>query len=158
MSRWLLPLLTLIAGLLLTMLPLPTAVEPFRPDWVAMIALYWALALPRGFGLLAAWLAGLMLDVSQGALLGQHALGLALITAVALNFHQRVRVSPVIQQALFIMLLLVVKEALVLWTSGLAGRAPDAFWLYFASVLTGAVLWPVVFFILRDLRRRYGVA
>lgn len=155
MSRWLLPPLTIAAGLLLVMLPLPTAAEPFRPDWVSLIVLYWAFAIPQRFGLVPAWIAGLLLDVSQGALLGQHAFALVIITAVALNMHQRVRVSPVLQQAVFVMLLLLIKQTLVLWISGITDRAPDDLWLYFASPLVAAVLWPFLFVILRDLRRRY---
>lgn len=158
MSRWLLPFATLIAALLLTMVPMPVATEPFRPDWVAMVALYWAFAIPERFGLLMAWVAGLLFDVSQGTLLGQHALGMVIITAIALNMHQRVRVSPMAQQALFVMFLLLVKHALVLWVSGMIDRAPDNLWLYFASPLVAMIFWPIVFVILRDLRRRYYVA
>lgn len=158
MSRWLLPPLTLLAGLLLVMLPLPSAAEPFRPDWVAMVALYWAFALPQRFGLVLAWMAGLLLDVSQGTLMGQHALGLALITAIALHMHQRVRLAPIVQQALFVMSLLLIKQALVLWISGMIERAPEDLWLYFASPLVAVIFWPLVFVILRDLRRRYNVS
>lgn len=157
MSRWLLPPLTLVAALLLMMLPLPAGLEPFRPDWVALVAMYWAFAVPQRFGVLLAWIAGLLLDVSQGTLLGQHALGLALVTAIALNMHQRVRVSPILQQAVFVVFLLLLKAALVLWISGMAGRAPDSLWLYFASPLVAFLAWPLVFVILRDLRRRYKV-
>ena len=158
MSARLLPAVTLLAGLLLVMLPLPGPVEPFRPDWVAMIALYWAFAIPQRFGLVLAWIAGLLLDVSQGTLLGQHALGLTLITAIALHMHQRVRVAPIAQQALFVMILLLIKQALVLWVSGMIDRAPDDLWRYFASPVVALILWPLVFVILRDLRRRYHLA
>ena len=154
-ARWWLIPTTLIAALMLTMVPLPASVAPLRPDWVALVALYWAIALPDRFGVVIAWVAGLLLDVSTGALLGQHALGLVLIVAVAVNLHQRLRVSPLAQQALIVVVLLFVKQALVLWTSGLAGRAPANPWLYLSAPLTALVFWPLLFMILRDLRRRY---
>lgn len=154
---WLIPA-TFAAALMLVMAPLPEAIGPLRPDWVTLVALYWAIALPERFGLAVAWIAGLLLDVSQGALLGQHAIGIVLVTAVALRSHQRMRVSPLAQQAAFVMLLLLLKQSLVLWISGLAGRAPDDLWLYFASPLLALAFWPVVFVVLRDLRRRFQTA
>lgn len=158
MSRFLLPAITILAGLLLIMLPLPSVAEPFRPDWVSMVVLYWAFAIPQRFGLLPAWIAGLLLDVAQGTLLGQHALALVVITAIALNMHQRVRVSPVLQQSLFVMFLLLLKQTLVLWISGISGRAPDDLWLYFSAPVVATIFWPLIFVILRDLRRRYALA
>ena len=154
---WLIPL-TLLLALMLVMVPLPTGVEPFRPDWVTLVALYWAIALPQRFGLTIAWSAGLLLDVSQGAMLGQNALAIVLVVAFAIRMHQRLRVAPIAQQAFIIMLLLLIKQALVLWTSGMAGRAPADPWLYFAAPLTALVFWPVLFVVLRDLRRRYQTA
>lgn len=154
---WLIPL-TLAVALMLAMVPLPEAAAPFRPDWVTLVALYWAMALPQRFGLTFAWIAGILLDVSQGALLGQNALGAVIVVAFALQYHQRLRVAPITQQTLIVTILLLLKQALVLWTSGLAGRAPDTPWLYLAAPLTALIFWPLLFVVLRDLRRRYQVA
>jgi rod shape-determining protein MreD len=157
-ARWWLVPLAVAVALMLVMLPLPEIVEPLRPDWVALVVLYWAVALPERFGLVFAWCAGLLLDVTTGALLGQHALGLVLIAAIALRVHQRLRVFPLPHQALVIVALVFFKQVIVLWTSGIAGRAPEEPWLYMLAPLTALVFWPIVFVILRDLRRRYGVS
>jgi rod shape-determining protein MreD len=154
---WLIPI-TLAVALMLAMVPLPDAAAPFWPDWVTLVALYWAMALPQRFGLTLAWIAGILLDVSQGALLGQNALGAVIVVAFALRYHQRLRVAPIAQQALIVTVLLVLKQALVLWTSGLAGRAPQTPWLFFAAPLTALVFWPLLYVVLRDLRRRHQVA
>lgn len=151
---WLIPA-TFVVALMLVMAPLPHMLEPLRPDWVALVALYWAIALPERFGLAIAWFAGLLVDVSQGALLGQHALGIVLVTAIALRSHQSMRLSPLTQQAAFVTLLLLLKQSLVLWISGMVGRAPDELWLYFTAPLLALLFWPVVFVLLRDLRRRF---
>ena len=156
--RWWLVPGTLIVALMLSMVPLPEIAEPFRPDWVTMAVLYWAIALPPRFGLTIPWIAGLLLDVARGDLLGQNALGTVLVAAFAIREHQRLRVFPVVQQAIVVTVLLVIKQALVLWISGMVGRAPDNLWLYFASPLLALVFWPVVFVLLRDLRRRYQAA
>ena len=38
---------TIIVALMLTVVPLPDAAEPFRPDWIALTLIYWAMMLPR---------------------------------------------------------------------------------------------------------------
>ena len=51
-SETLLSLGTLIIALLLSILPLPEVVVSFRPDWVAIILVYWSLFRPGYFGFL----------------------------------------------------------------------------------------------------------
>ncbi len=158
MARIVLVAATLIAALMLAMMPLPEVAQPFRPDWVTMVVLYWAIALSPRFGLAVPFVAGLLLDVAQGALLGQNALGMILAAAFVIHNHQRLRFYPLFQQAIVITVLLAAKQGLVLWTSGLADRAPTDPWLYFGAPALALVFWPVLFVLLRDLRRRYQVA
>jgi rod shape-determining protein MreD len=147
--------LTIIAAFMLAMMPLPDWAVAFRPDWVTLVLIYWTMALPASIGVTVAWFAGLMLDVTHGALLGQHALGLVLVIYVIHSQHQRLRVASLLQQALVIFFLILIKQALVLWVSGIMGHAPDT-WLYFMPSLTSALFWPWVYIILRDLRRKFA--
>jgi len=147
--------LTIIAAYMLAMMPLPDWAQAFRPDWVTLVLIYWTMALPDNIGVTVAWFAGLMLDVTHGALLGQHALGLVLVIYVIHAQHQRLRVASLLQQALVILFLLLIKQALVLWVSGIMGHAPDS-WLYFMPSVTSAIFWPWVYIILRDLRRKFA--
>lgn len=156
-ARWWLVPATVAVALMLTMVPLPEAIEPLRPDWVALVVLYWAIAVPERFGLVFAWTAGLLLDVSTGTLLGQHALALVLVVAVALRLHQRLRLFPPAQQTLVIVALLFFKQVIVLWTSGVTNRAPEEAWMHMLAPLLALAFWPLVFIILRDLRRRHGI-
>lgn len=156
-TRWWLVPVTVAVALMLAMMPLPDLIAPLRPDWVALVVLYWAIAVPERFGLVFAWTAGLLLDVSTGTLLGQHALGLVLVVAIALRLHQRLRIFPPAQQTLAIVVLLFFKQMIVLWTSGVADRAPPEAWMHMLSPLPALIFWPLVFVILRDLRRRHGI-
>lgn len=156
-ARWWLVPATVAVALMLTMVPLPEAIEPLRPDWVALVVLYWAIAVPERFGLVFAWTAGLLLDVSTGTLLGQHALALVLVVAIALRLHQRLRLFPPAQQTLVIVVLLFFKQVVVLWTSGVTNRAPEEAWMHMLAPLLALAFWPLVFIILRDLRRRHGI-
>jgi len=147
----------LIVALMLNMWPLPEWLEHARPEWVVLVLIYWALAMPEQIGVTVAWFVGLILDVTQGAIIGQHAVGLVLVVFVINTQYQRIRVFSLAQQALVVLLLLLIKQALVLWVSGMVGQAPDI-GLYFLPALTGAILWPWLFIILRDLRRRFTVS
>ncbi len=149
--------LTFAFALMLAILPLPDWARPYRPQWVTLTLIYWCLALPHrisvgtGFGL------GILLDVLTGTLLGQHAMGLSLIAFIAVQLHARIRVFPLWQQALAILLLLTIDHMLSLWVMGASGRTPPGL-LYWVVPVVGAVLWPWVFVTLRNLRRHFRVA
>jgi rod shape-determining protein MreD len=147
--------LTIFVAFMLTIIPLPDWAIEFRPDWVTLVLVYWAMALPARVGVTTAWLAGLMLDVSHGAILGQNALGLVLVIFIVHIQHQRLRVASLIQQAIVIFFLLLLKQLIVLWVSGIVGHAPDT-WLFFMPCVSGALLWPWIYIIMRDLRRKFG--
>ena len=147
---------TLVLAMLLTLLPMPLLVQEFRPPWVALTLIYWCLALPERVGVGWGWVSGLLLDVLSGALLGQHALGLAVVAFLVLELHQRIRIFPLLQQALSVLVLLLVERLLSLWVLGGTGQPAQRLW-YWIPALVGAGLWPWVYIVLRDVRRRFQV-
>ncbi|HEY9201357.1 MAG TPA: rod shape-determining protein MreD [Gammaproteobacteria bacterium] len=148
---------TLIVALMLQMWPLPDWLAYLRPDFVTLVLVYWALALPERVGVTVAWVVGLLLDVTHGAILGQHALGLVLVVFIVQLEYQRIRVFSLVQQALAVFVLLMIKQLLVLWVSGLVGQAPPLQY-YFLPSLAGALLWPWLFLTLRNLRRKFSLS
>lgn len=146
-----------VLALMLTALPLPSWAEPWRPAWVTLVLVYWVLALPHRVGVGVGWVLGLLLDVMMGTLLGQHALSLALVAFLALRLHQRLRVLPAWQQGASIFLLVVLDRALSLWVTGIQGMPTEARAIW-APAVTSTVLWPWLFVVLRDVRRRYKVS
>ena len=150
-------LITVIVAFMLAIMPLPDWAARFRPDWVTLVLIYWALAFPFRVGVTIAWFTGLLLDVSYGTLMGQHAIGMVLVIYIIHIQHQRLRVASLLQQAIVIFFLLLLKQLLTLWVDGMLGRAPDS-WLYFMPTLTSTLLWPWTYLILRDLRRKFSVA
>lgn len=145
-----------IIALMLTMVPLPDWAELFRPEWVALVLIYWCMAIPERIGVGVAWIVGLLLDVLHGAILGQYALALVIIALLTLKFHQRIRLYPIWQQALVVMALIFLQQLLVLWVKGIIGQSPGT-WLYWLPSLSSMLFWPWVFLLLRDLRRHYSV-
>jgi rod shape-determining protein MreD len=146
-----------VVAMMLTALPMPEWASLWRPAWVALVLIYWCMALPARIGVLVGWSVGLLLDVMTGTLLGQHALALAVTAFVAHQLHRRVRVLPVWQQGLTVFGLVFVFQALVLWINGIMGM-PVALLAYLAGPLISMFLWPWVFVVLRDARRRFRVS
>ncbi|MET0067547.1 MAG: rod shape-determining protein MreD [Candidatus Thiodiazotropha sp.] len=149
--------LTLLAGFILTIMPLPDWAETYRPQWVALILIYWCMNLPERIGVGVGWSTGLLLDVLTGTLLGQHALGFAVIAYLMLRLHLRVRVMPLHQQAFTIFILLLVERLLTLWSTGAANYPTPSLW-YWVTPFVGTLLWPWVYVILRDLSHRFNVS
>ncbi|HEX7031330.1 MAG TPA: rod shape-determining protein MreD [Gammaproteobacteria bacterium] len=155
-SRWVI-YLSLFVGLALSLWPLPGVVRPFWPAWAALILIYWGMALPNRVNVGIFWVTGILLDVLHGALLGEHALALAVLAFVITRFYLQVRAFPVSQQILAVALLLALYEFLLFWIRGIADVGQPLFWSI-APVVSGALVWPWLYFLLRGLRRRHLVS
>ena len=149
-------LFSFIIALLLNIMPLPEWADRFRPDWISLALIYWCMALPHRVGVGIGWLLGLLLDAAKGTLLGQHALGLAVVAFLTVKVHRRIRVFPLWQQALSVLFILLINQLLVFWINGMIGYPPHDLW-YLAPAIGGMLFWPWVFIILRDLRRHFNV-
>ncbi len=147
---------SMLAALMLTTLPVPPWAAPWRPAWMALVLIYWCMAVPVRVGVGVGWILGIVLDISTGTLLGQHAFGLSIVAYTTHKLHQRVRVLPLWQQGLSVFGLILTYNMLELWINGVRGN-PAGIMAYWTSPLTSMILWPWVFIILRDVRRRYRV-
>lgn len=145
-----------VAAYALTVMPVPDWARAARPEWVALVLIYWCMAVPHRVGVGVAWLAGLFQDALQVGLLGQQALVYAAVAFVVLKLHQRIRVYPLGQQALILLVLLALANLLQVWINGLTGR-PTPELSYWLSPLVGTLLWPWIFILMRGIRRHYGV-
>jgi len=151
--RFLVIYISLVVALILAILPLPDWVQNYRPNWVALVLIYWSMALPKRVGLWFAFFTGIILDTSQGTLLGQHTLALVVIIFINMNFYQRIRVLALAQQAIYVFVLLLINQLIIAWVEGIMGR-PTPILTFFAAPFIGMLIWPWVFVILRDIRRK----
>jgi len=149
---------TLVLAALFTVLPLPDWLEAYRPEWVALVVIYWVVALPDRIGLFSAWITGLFMDVLEGSLLGLNALALALVAYLALSLYQRMRMFTAIQQSSTILILVGIHQLLSFWvlTANSQNTAPNL--IFIISALSSAIIWPFVFLALRYIRRTFNVA
>lgn len=149
-------LLSFIVALLLTTIPLPGALSDWRPAWVAMMLIYWCLVLPERVGIGVGWLLGVIQDVYTGALLGQNALGLSVIAYLALRLQKQIRVFPPLQQSVLICVCVALLQFSTWWIRGIIGVPPQR-WLFWAPVASSMLLWPLFFYVMFGIRRRYNV-
>lgn len=147
----------MLAALALMIVEYPEWMRYARPDWVTLVLFYWCLAVPQHIGVGSGWMLGLLLDVLQFSLLGQHAVGKAFVAMVANHFHRRLRMYSLWQQCVVVFIVSSVDIAIVAWVYHLTDNAP-ILWQYWQSALTTTLLWPVAYYLLRRLRRRGGIA
>jgi len=149
-------ILTFIIAMMLMLMPLPDWAQAYRPEWLMLVLIYWCMALPNKVGVGIAWILGLCVDVIQGALLGQHAIGFVITAYIAIRFHQRVRNYPLHQQSLFVGMILLPYMSISLWILGILGEDPKS-WLYWAPVVTSILIWPWIYLVMRAIRRSSSI-
>ncbi len=148
-----LAMLSVIVALVLTVLPIPNWALPFWPEWTILVVIYWCLTLPHKFNLKFAWVAGLLMDLIKGSLLGQYALTYLLVVYICINIYPRLRIYPLFQQAIAIGALLVPYFLLSLWVSS-SFHSVTADWRYWTPIASSMLLWPWVFSMLRLVRQK----
>lgn len=133
--------LTLIAALLVNLLPWSGYGLWIKPDFVALVVLYWCVEEPRKMGFVAAWLLGMLMDVADGTLFGQHALAYIILAYAGIVLHRRVRMFAVTPQALHIIPLLLLNDLIIVIVRMLAGVDFPG-WHYFIGSFVAGALWP----------------
>jgi rod shape-determining protein MreD len=143
--------ISLVAAMLLTVIPLPLVLVPMRPYWVALVLIFWCMETQDMISLGSAFLVGLVLDLLGGSLLGMHALGLVVMVYLVKRFRARLRFFPPWQQGLSVLALLINDRIIVLWIISLKGDVlpPVSFWL---EPLVSTLLWPWVFLLMDRYR------
>lgn len=132
---------------------LPLGRHPALPGAVALVLVFWNVHQPRRVGMVTAFVFGLALDVHQGALLGQHALAFTLLSFGAILVHRRLLWFSLPVQALQVLPLFVVAQAVMLLVRMIAG-APFPGWSIALTALAQAALWPIVSLLLLAPQRR----
>lgn len=145
-----------LVAFVLAVLPMPQWLMWVRPEWVALILIYWAIALPHRVGILTALVLGIMLDALEGAVLGQNAFSLVVVAVLCQTLYQRLRVFSVLQQAGTVFVVIGINQLVCQWVQNLEGIGSPSL-LFLLPAVSSALLWPVVLHVLRRLRRHYWV-
>src|SRR6185436_6508184 len=126
---------TLLLAFALNLVPVGRVAA--MPDFMALALVFWNVYQPRRVGIGWAFLFGLLTDVHQGALLGQHALAYTVLSYLAIMIHRRLLWFRMPEQMLHVL--------------------PLFFAAHAASLLVRLVetaLWPVATLLLLAPQRR----
>ncbi len=143
--------LTLGVAMILRVMSLSPMLDIINPDWILLVIVYWAIALPERFGVFTACFAGLLTDVLTGRMLGQYALIYSIVAYFSVKGHRRLRQFPLLQQSLFVFYFLLLSKIIVFGMESMkaGNRLQFDFWY---PIISGVMAWPLVFWALRHLR------
>ncbi len=148
---------TFFIAYLLAIVPFPEWAMNYRPEWVPLVLIYWVMALPYRAGIGSAWIAGLVLDILEGSILGLNALALVIIAYITLSLHRRLRMFSLLQQSGLVGVLVGLNLVMCHWLRIISGQSVPSNQLYLLAAATSIAVWPFLFQILRQLRRGFGV-
>ena len=147
-------ILTLFLGLMFSMIMLPLGY--IAPEWLLLINIYWAIALPSNNKIFLAFLSGFFIDIVFGQPLGISSLSYVIFIYIILSLYNALRYMTIPQQMVVIFFLLLIKQHFFIWTFYVFGLNIDYQSLIISSFITGA-LWPIIYFSLRFIRRKFQV-
>jgi rod shape-determining protein MreD len=125
----------------------------WAPDVLAVVLVFWTVHQPLRVSIGAAFVFGLLMDVHQGGLLGQHAMAYTLLSFLAITVHRRLLWFSVPSQAAQVFPLFAVAHALELLLRLAGGGTFPGWWVLLAPLLEAA-LWPVASVVLLAPQRR----
>jgi rod shape-determining protein MreD len=145
--------LTLLLALCLQVMPLAEGWQIWRPDWLGLMLIYWCMAAPDRVGVFHGFVLGILLDLIEGAPLGQNALILSLLAFLSALVYPRFRAYSLVQQSLLVLVLLGLVQLMEQWLRTLFG--PFSMHLAFLlPSLIGAALWPWLVTMFQAFERR----
>lgn len=142
---------SLLAATVIGFMPLQR--DPWLPDLLAMALVFWTVHEPRRVGIGTGFALGLVVDVQQGALLGQHALAYSLLAFFAVALHRRLLWFSLPQQALQTLPLFAAAD-LVTFVVRMAAGGSYPGWSTLLAPLLQSALWPVLCWLLLAPQRR----
>ena len=143
---------TFIAAALLNFVPATGWAMWARPDFVAILVLYWCVEQPQRVGFTVAFMLGLLMDVADGAFFGQHALAYSILAYAAILFHRRIKQFPPLAQVIHVVPLLLLNDLVVLAIRMLAGADFPGYRYFLGSLVAGA-FWPIISVLLKIPQR-----
>ncbi|SIT21716.1 rod shape-determining protein MreD [Achromobacter sp. MFA1 R4] len=126
---------------------LPWRLWQGAPDVLLLIIAFWCVHEPRRVGLFTAFFFGLLMDVHDAGLLGEHALSYTLVAYGAVVLHRRLQRFDLWSQAMHMLPVFFIARFLTqIIHAWLAGKWPG--WEWGISVLLTTALWPLAGWVL----------
>ena len=147
-------LLTLLLSLFVSLITLPLGY--YSPEWILLVLIYWAIAIPSINKLFLAFLLGFLTDIVLGQVLGISSLFYVILIYIVLRLYNSLRYMTIAQQSFVIFFLIIVKQHLLIWAYIIIGKTIEYQAILIGSFMN-AFLWPLIFFALRYVRRKFNI-
>ena len=148
-------LLTIFAGLLLLLTTLP--IGYYAPEWLLLINVYWAIAIPSNNKLFLAFLSGFLVDIAFAQILGVTSLLYVIFVYIILKLYNSLRYMTVTQQMVVILFFILIKQHIFIWLNYILSIESN-YWSLIISAFITAIIWPITYYILRFIRRKFQVS
>lgn len=142
---------SLLLALLVNLMPVGRSL--WMPDLLALVVVFWNIHQPRKVGVFASFALGVLMDVHQGALLGQHALAYTLLAYGAVILHRRILWFGLLGQMVQVLPLFLLAQLVVLIIRLMAGGMAPNLGVVLAPVVQ-TLLWPLATGLLLAPQRR----
>jgi rod shape-determining protein MreD len=142
---------SMFVALMLNWLPWQGLWLALRPDFVALVLLYWCTHKPHRIGIGIAWILGILADVGDSTLFGQHALSYSVLAFGGILLHRRIQMFDVREQPLQVLPLFLISYAVF---ASVHWIMRDSYsWEFFLGCLTSSLLWLPMSMMLQAMRR-----
>ena len=147
-------LITIIFGLFLTLITLPLGY--YAPEWMLLVVVYWAMAMPSNNKMILAFLSGIILDIVFGQALGVSSLFYVVLIYFILRLYNSLRYMTIAQQAVVLFFFIFIKQHLLVWLYYIIDRNIEYQALLIGSIIS-AFVWPLIYYTLRFVRRKFHI-
>jgi len=140
----------LLTAFILTIMPMPSLINGFRPPWVLLLVLFIQLNLPNYFNITALFIFGLCLDILLSTVIGEHVFALLFSTWIANKRERRFKFFSLVQQMLFVGLYCLVYLTIIFLIDSFLGYSP-VLWQIWIAVILSMMIWLLMQHLLSDL-------
>lgn len=147
--------ISLFIALLLQITPVFGSMVYWRPQFLLLVASYWLLKKQRQYGIFFAWLAGMLLDMFSGKMLGRHAITFSFCAYILILLSKRLYHFGLPSQA-FLIFLIVLLNQILLASISLFYRTDWSIVILVAPAITSALIWPLLSLLMNGLLRDDG--
>ena len=151
-SQFILLLKITVLAFIVGAIALPSLIEMVSPFWLLLFFIYWLIYSDSNGIYSSAFVLGILLDVFQGGILGQNALALVISSAFILSVKKSFFVSNLTTQQVYVFIASLIYLIVFLITH-ISVQGLQIQWLLLFVPFTGAILWPVVRFLLAKLKQ-----
>lgn len=145
--------ISLCVAFVLSIVYLPSQLQFWRPDWTALVILFWVYSVPQRIGVFFAWTVGLFQDVLEGATLGMNAMAYAVMAYLLLSMYQRFKLFPLIQQSFMVFMLIGIDLMICHLVKSITGVSASGF-VYLYPAIASAALWPFFYLTMNGMMRK----